>query len=415
MPGPLTGSPRWSQRRKMWEARVTPVEGGPRHSVPMPGIAKDDRAGAAKLALRLARRARVVGVVPVASPETVSEWFSRYFEWRETRPQAETIGDRRARVAKWVLPHIGTKPMVSITPDDLRAVVRALDEAVVSEAISWRTAGNVWGEVTKAFADACELNEDDLRVRKDNPAEKVRGPMRGDTRRKPFLRPDELSMLFACDRVPLYRRRLYAIAAYTALRIGEIRGLRVADVDLEAGQLDVVRQATRLGVDKARTKTGRARVVPVELALAPLLKELVRGRPSTAPLLEVRNEDHARLVREDLATAGCTREALTADDAMRAPFVFHGFRDTCLTHMAVRRDPPQDIQWRAGHTTPATTERYIAEARFAAGKNFGQPFPGLPAELGRQLAHPPSSPLKTWEIPCEGRDLNPYTISGART
>ena len=36
--------------------------------------------------------------------------------------------------------------------------------------------------------------------------------------------------------------------------------------------------------------------------------------------------------------------------------------------MAVRRDPPQDVQWRAGHTTPAMTERYIANARYEGAR-----------------------------------------------
>src|SRR5438067_2048781 len=49
--------------------------------------------------------------------------------------------------------------------------------------------------------------------------------------------------------------------------------------------------------------------------------------------------------------------------------------------MALRRDPPQDVQWRAGHTTSAMTEKYIAEARYQAGANFGEPLPPLPREL----------------------------------
>lgn len=386
MARPITGAPRWNKRRGMWEARVTPVEGGPRHVVPMPGIAEDDRAGAAALAVRLAHHARKVGAVRVDSTETVSEWFVRYFEWRETRPRAESIADRRARVAKWVIPHIGACPMATVTSDEIRAVVRSLDDAVKGNAISWKTALNVWGEVTKAFADACELNVDALRVRQDNPVERVRGPERGDVRSKPFLRPGELVALLGCAAVPLRRRQLYAVAAYTGLRVGELRGLRVGDVSLGAGQVSVVRQASATHVVKARTKTGRARAVPIEASLAPLLAVLVTDRPAGAPLLDIKNEPHAQLVRGDLQKAGCTREALFADDAMRAPFVFHNFRDTCLTHMAVRRDPPQDIQWRAGHTTPAMTERYIAEARHQAGPGFGHPFPALPEALTAPVA-----------------------------
>lgn len=53
--------------------------------------------------------------------------------------------------------------------------------------------------------------------------------------------------------------------------------------------------------------------------------------------------------------------------------------------MAVRRDNPFDVQWRMGHTNAAMTERYIAEARQAAGANFGEPLALLPEELLRPL------------------------------
>ncbi len=114
-----------------------------------------------------------------------------------------------------------------------------------------------------------------------------------------------------------------------------------------------------------------------------MLEVLTEGRPSTALLLRVRNEDHARLVREDLATAGCDREALTADDAMRAPIVFHGFRDTCLTHMAVRRDPPQSIQWVA--TRPQRPRRNTSpKSGSPRGLTSGNPSPGCWGVLSRK-------------------------------
>lgn len=88
-------------------------------------------------------------------------------------------------------------------------------------------------------------------------------------------------------------------------------------------------------------------------------------------------------LREDLIAAGCKREALHVPqgDAMRARMKFHNLRDTCHTHMAVRRDPPQDVQWRAGHTTSAMTERYITNARYEAGASFGEPLPRLPESV----------------------------------
>ena len=55
--------------------------------------------------------------------------------------------------------------------------------------------------------------------------------------------------------------------------------------------------------------------------------------------------------------------------------------------MAVRRDPPQDVQWRAGHTTSTMTEQYITNARYEAGATFGTPL----AELPTSLLVPPSN------------------------
>jgi integrase len=88
------------------------------------------------------------------------------------------------------------------------------------------------------------------------------------------------------------------------------------------------------------------------------------------------DENRGDLIRKHLRFAGCTREALYADDALRSPIRFHSLRDTCLSHMAVRGDPPQTIQWRAGHMSFAMTQRYIDAARKVA-VGFGTPLPPL--------------------------------------
>ncbi len=384
MPAAATGAVKWNPRKGIYEARIA-IGGGSRKLFPLKGFAESEIEGARALAKDMSEKIRAGVWISPNATETVSEWFARYFDWRKTQPNAETIQDRRSKVEKWVIPVVGKIEMLALTSDDLRGVVLSLEKAVSAEKIVAKTACNIWGVVTKAFADACEVNESAIRVRKDNPAERVRGPWREESRAKPFLRPDELLALLSLEEVPAYRRTLYAVAAYTGARIGEIRGMTVADIDFDSRQIFVTKQATRTGKLKGRTKTGRARAFPIEPAVEPLLRAIVGGR-MTGPLLAVRNEDHSDRLREDLVAAGCLRPALFADDEMRAPMRFHNLRDTCCTHMAVRRDPPQDIQWRAGHTTAAMTEKYIAQARFAAGANFGQPFPPIPESLLRALA-----------------------------
>jgi len=103
----------------------------------------------------------------------------------------------------------------------------------------------------------------------------------------------------------------------------------------------------------------------------------------------------ASRLREDLETAGITRPALLIETPTTAHLTFHNLRDTCLTHMAVRRDPPHDVQWRAGHTTLAMTEKYIAEARYEAGPSFGEPLAPLPTVVINPDADDPAAVIES--------------------
>jgi integrase len=331
--------------------------------------------------------------VDAATQETVSEWYARYYRWREGRVSgAESVEDSRGRFRKWIEPKLGTLAMVKVTRDNLEAFAEYLDEQAADEVIAPKTALNIFGELTVGFAFARYGKNKygknlALRILGVDPAEDAAGPDAGTDKQKPFLRPDEVMKLLACEAVPLERRHVYALAIYTAMRQGELRALQVRDVDLESMQITVVRQVKN-GKEKDRTKTGRARIVQIEPHLVPLLEMLIAGKQPTDRVLWVGAHNRcASYLREDLLTAGCTRGALHVDkkDPMRARMKFHNLRDTCLTHMAVRRDPPQDVQWRAGHTTPAMTEAYIANARYQAGANFGAPLAPLPQQVLRAL------------------------------
>ena len=77
------------------------------------------------------------------------------------------------------------------------------------------------------------------------------------------------------------------ILATTALRISEVSGLRVGDVDLERGLLQVSRQTYpgRGGLVTKQTKGRRRRIVPVTEPLRPTLARLTVGRSPDQRLL----------------------------------------------------------------------------------------------------------------------------------
>jgi integrase len=385
-------------------------------------------------------RARAEGIVSVrkehaarlpsataAGGETVARWFDRYLAWRDGRGFA-TVRDTRGRIVNWVLPVIGAKGMREVTRDDVEEVVRRLDAAIAEReahaarggaapggrkpGVSWKTAANVWGDLTHAFDEACHSKDRSLRVLEIDPTDGVRGTERGVERSKPILYPDEVAALLSCERVPLYWRRMYAMAVYTGARSNELDALTAGDVDLGHATISVHKQSDREHGGTKATKTRRARVVDIEPELLPLVRLLVSEAGEGGKLLRMPpDEDRAELLRRHLGWAGCDRDALSADDSARAPIKFHNLRDTCLTHMARRGDDPLRIQWRAGHTAFAMTEKYIAEAR-RLPPNFGRPLPPLPPSLLAAIV-PANRPADGWKVSSSrSHTRNPVTPTG---
>ena len=409
---PPTGCPKWNPEKQVWEAHILKPTGG-RKPVPMPGIAEHETERAAAKAKEVAEAAIAGGYVPAEALETVNEWFERYYKaaergevGRKNRGQPQvTAKDREKRFLNWISPIIGTVPMSRVGPDDLRAVVRRLDEEIrkrtrfyaaeSTEArqgrkpgLSAKAARNIWGECTAGFREASTSKVESLRVRNDDPTRGVQPPMTTADRDMAALYPSELLALLGApsEKVPTYRRILYAVAGYSGLRVGELRGLTASSVDFTHGVINVRGQGKGGKLAKTKTRAGR-RQVPIEPALGELLALLVDGAEEGKPLLRIPPaEDCAAKLRDDLVAAGCDREELFADDDERQQFTFHGLRHTALTHWAVAGKGQQWLA-AAGHTDLATTMGYVDVAVMLSG-SFGQPHPPLPASLLTEAADP---------------------------
>lgn len=119
------------------------------------------------------------------------------------------------------------------------------------------------------------------------------------------------------------------ILATTALRISEVAGLRVGDVDLDHGLVQAACQTYpgRGGLVTKPTKGRRRRTVPIIEPLRPTLARLTVGR-----------EPDERLItgpRGGVITTATLRDATKRDDLVRQlgldGLVRHGLRHTALT------------------------------------------------------------------------------------
>jgi integrase len=383
---PATGSVLWADEAKTIPlgVRVTCADGR-RHRIRF--ASETTREDALALGHAIAQRERLAD----NRRETVRAYAERWCAWRAARGLGSASADRKM-LERHILPQLGALEVCAVTRDDLKRLVLSLDAKTrqgfavgpggISKPFGWKTALNAWSVVRALFRDAQRAKALDLCVRADNPSDGIAGPDRGPTKAKPYLWPTEFLALVTCRCVPVRWRRLFAIAVCTYLRPGELAALDCDDADLEHRVLHVHRAVDRVRRGRLKaTKTGRARRIPIEPTVVPLLQALfieARGQGPVFPMPSV-GVLSAKL-KKYLRVAGITRADLFTSDATRRAITFYDLRATGITWMAIRGDDPLKIMQRAGHERFDTTRRYIREAEnLAAG--FGRVFPPLPTDL----------------------------------
>ncbi len=326
--------------------------------------------------------------------ETCDAWHARFLTARRIHPQ----GPPWYRWKKWIAPLIGEIPIAAVTRADVERVRDALDRAIRdfvvngpakgprARRIRGKTALNIWSILTTAFKAAHNAKDATLRVRADNPCKDVLPPDVTDSRKRPWLYPREVTMLLAHEGVPLDVRELYAVAAYTYLRPGELYDLRVRDVDLAANLIHVTRAWKWLEREAGAPKTRNGvREVRIEPALKPLLARLIAGKDGDAKIVPALERSGKRastkLLRAHLRAAGVERARLYADDATVMPVTFRSFRDTGITWLALAGVDVLKMQRRAGHDSLQTTAGYVKAADDHTAEGVGRPFPVLPEGL----------------------------------
>jgi integrase len=380
------GTVEW--RSGAWHARVT-MPDKTRPWVRIPGIPKEEREKAVRMAAIIASRSRAIGAAPSIREETVSEWMAR---WKVVR-EREGISDARKQLSQfrlYVEEDIGTIAMKAVTREDLKSVVKRLDSLVDDENLKWKTAQNIWSFVARAFKDACSSKDESLVVLRANPAEGIRGPDKGTKTAKQYLYPNEFRMLVSCEAVPLWRRRVYAMAVYTYMRAGELDALDWEDMSLDHRIISVHRSRDRARPKSkvGSTKTDTERRVTIEPTLLPMLLAMAdesrRGKVLRMPP-GGGSDGESPLLREDLLRAGVTRKALHTTRKTTKRITFHDLRATGMTWAAIRGDDPLKIMSRSGHVTYSTMLTYVREAEVLKETGtFGEVFERLPECLTKR-------------------------------
>jgi integrase len=142
-----------------------------------------------------------------------------------------------------------------------------------------------------------------------------------------------------------------ALAVFTGLRTGEIRGLRWPDVNLARGTL-IVRRSVSRGVEDT-PKSGHERTVPLNVMLIPLLEEAFRNRTDA--------RDEVCLTKDDEPWGEFGLNQAFKRAAMKSGisgYTFHCCRHFFITELFRQGVGAREIQRLAGHASLSTTQKY---------------------------------------------------------
>jgi integrase/recombinase XerC len=190
-----------------------------------------------------------------------------------------------------------------------------------------------------------------LRLLDASPAEGIRTPKQ-EKRLPRFLDEREVGKLLDApseeDAFPRRDKALLETLYSTGLRVSELVGLDIADIDLRAG------------IIRARGKGRKERLVPIgsvalaalETYLAAERGRLTSGRPTEACFL---NRDGTRLSARSVRRVVNRYIARTGLPARTSP---HTLRHTFATHLLDRGADLRAVQELLGHESLATTQIY---------------------------------------------------------
>jgi len=195
-------------------------------------------------------------LAPAESQMHFGAWAGWWLDQTAMVDRPATAARDRSILRAHLLPAFGEMRLCDVTMTGVQEWVRRLTAAGSAPATVRRTVQTL----SKLLGAAVDFGQIDR-----NPCQGVKLPSVGRTEAR-FLTPGEvLALAGAMETLAPHWSPLVLFLADTALRIGELAGLRVADVDLGTGTVTVARNAVEveghIAIGEPKTAAGR-RVVP---------------------------------------------------------------------------------------------------------------------------------------------------------
>ncbi len=291
--------------------------------------------------MNAARRDLDQGLRVATDRQTVAQFLTSWLEdtaKATLRPRTYASYQQVARL--YLIPALGKRHLAKLDPQHVQAMLNAM----VARGLSPRTAQYAravlrkalnqalkWGKVPRnvaALVDAPRVEQHDMRALTPDEARRFLDAARGDR-----------------------LEALYRVAVALGLRQGEILGLRWEDVDLDAGVLQVRKQAQRIGgmVQLVDPKTRRSRrTINLPKATIRQLKAHRARQAQERLLAGSRWQDHGLVFPSTIGTPLEARNLVTRFKALLQqaglPDIrFHDLRHSCASLLIAQGVPARVI------------------------------------------------------------------------
>jgi integrase len=197
---------------------------------------------------------------------TLGDFWDRHFKPNIVeKMKSNTRQMYQDRWRKQIAPALSRERMRNVTTLDLDRLMAQLQQ----QGYSWQTRVHIRNVVSKMYSTAQKW-----KWLTENPAKWVDVGQRKIVRKQRALSVEEVQLL--ADHLDEPARTAFILAVTTGLRIGEILGLQLEDVDLSAGTITVQRSVSRGQVDTTKTE-GSNRQVPIPPTLMEILSVHLRN------------------------------------------------------------------------------------------------------------------------------------------
>jgi integrase len=318
------------------------------------------------------------------SRDTVGQYLNEWLEGARPRLSARVFVTYQGHVRDHLIPELGGIPLVKLTAANIRTAYAHFLKSGRKDGRGGLKPATV-KYIHVILKQALKQAVIDHRLLR-NPADGVKPPRAAEPEMM-ILDEKQTMALIEAAKAPLRKIEMHVpvlLAACTAMRKGEILGLRWKDVDLDAGTLTVNQTLEYIGrqgpsgpgirFKEPKTKSSRRTI-----ALTPMAVEALRRH--RAAQFERRQEqgdaykDHGLVVSKPDGTPIAPGSFNTAFNSIvrrsgLPPINFHALRHGHISHLIAQKAPMKAISLRAGHSGIQITMN-----------QYGHLIPGVEAEM----------------------------------